>query len=73
MVPAIAVGAVSLLVLAAFTGEWGSFVGALLGAAALGVVFELLYLVSGGNLGYGDVRLAVLLRTLPAVGSAGRR
>jgi leader peptidase (prepilin peptidase) / N-methyltransferase len=61
VLPAIAVGGVSLLVLAALTGDWGTFVRALLGAAALGLVFELLYLVSGGNLGYGDVRLAVLL------------
>ena len=33
----------------------------MLGAIVLGFVFELLYLIPGGNLGYGDVRLAVLL------------
>jgi leader peptidase (prepilin peptidase) / N-methyltransferase len=59
--PAIAAGVVSLLVLVGFTGAWGSFGRAILGAVALGLVFQLLYLVPGGNLGYGDVRLAVLL------------
>jgi leader peptidase (prepilin peptidase)/N-methyltransferase len=59
--PAIGVGAVLLALLAAVTGEWGSFGRALLGAVVLGVVYYLLYLVPGQNLGFGDVRLAVLL------------
>jgi leader peptidase (prepilin peptidase)/N-methyltransferase len=61
VMPATLAGVVSLLVLAAVTGDWTSFVRALLGALVLGVVFELLYHVPGGNLGYGDVRLATLL------------
>ncbi len=61
VVPAIVAGAVSLLVLAAVSGDWGPFGRALLGGVALGAVFEVLYLVPGGNLGYGDVRLAALL------------
>jgi leader peptidase (prepilin peptidase) / N-methyltransferase len=59
--PAIAASAIFFLVLAIATGDWASFGRALLGAVALGVLFELLYLVPGGNLGYGDVRLAFLL------------
>ncbi len=61
VVPAIIAGTLSLLALAAVTGDWGPFGRALLGGLALGIVFELLYLVPGGNLGYGDVRLAALL------------
>lgn len=55
------VAATFLFALAAFSGAWGAFGRALLGAAALGLLFELLYLLSGQGLGYGDVRLAVLL------------
>ncbi len=61
VVPAIGAATLSLLALAIGTGGWGPFGRALLGGAVLGLVFELLYLVPGGNLGYGDVRLAVLL------------
>jgi leader peptidase (prepilin peptidase)/N-methyltransferase len=61
VVPAIAAGVISLLGLAIGTGEWRSFGRALLGALALGLLFLLLYLIPGGNLGYGDVPLAVLL------------
>jgi leader peptidase (prepilin peptidase)/N-methyltransferase len=59
--PAIAAGAVLLAVLAAATGQWGSLGRALLGAVALGAVYFLLHLAPGRPLGFGDVRLAVLL------------
>lgn len=59
--PAIVAGAVLLAGVAAVTGDWGSYGRALLGALVLGAVFLLLYLVPGQNLGFGDVRLAVLL------------
>lgn len=59
--PAIVAGAALLAVLAAVTGEWGSLGRALLGAAALSAVYFLLYLAPGQPLGFGDVRLAVLL------------
>jgi leader peptidase (prepilin peptidase)/N-methyltransferase len=61
VLPAAIAGVVLLLVLATVTGDWVSFVRGLAGALVLGVVFELLYHVPGGNLGYGDVRLATLL------------
>jgi leader peptidase (prepilin peptidase) / N-methyltransferase len=59
--PAIIIGAVALLAIAALTGDWGAFGRALLGAAALGLLFGVLYLLPGRGLGYGDVRLAALL------------
>jgi leader peptidase (prepilin peptidase)/N-methyltransferase len=42
-------------------GEGGASVRALLGMAALSTVYLVLALVSGGSLGYGDVKLAGLL------------
>jgi leader peptidase (prepilin peptidase)/N-methyltransferase len=53
--------ALYLLVLAGVTGDWGAFGRALLGAAVLGLVYLGLYLLPGHGLGFGDVRLAVLL------------
>lgn len=61
VLPALGVSALLMLGLAAFTGDWNDLRRAVLGAIVLGFVFELLYLIPGGNLGYGDVRLAVLL------------
>jgi leader peptidase (prepilin peptidase)/N-methyltransferase len=59
--PAIAVSAVLLLVPAGLTGSWSSYGRAVVGAGALGLVYLLLYLIPGGGLGFGDVRLGVLL------------
>ena len=59
--PAIVAGAASLAVLAALTGDWPALGRALLGALGLGLLFQLLYLLPGQGIGYGDVRLAVLL------------
>jgi len=59
--PAIVVGAVSLTVLAAITGDWPALGRALAGGVGLGLLYQLLYLLPGEGIGYGDVRLAVLL------------
>jgi leader peptidase (prepilin peptidase)/N-methyltransferase len=61
VVPAIVTSAAFLLALAAGTGAWSTFGRAVLGALVLGIVFAVLYLIPGGGLGFGDVRLAVLL------------
>jgi leader peptidase (prepilin peptidase)/N-methyltransferase len=55
---------VAFTALAAANGEWSNLLRAVLGAAALGVSYLLLYLVGllfRGGLGWGDVKLAVLL------------
>ena len=52
---------VLLAVLAAVDRQWGSLGRALLGAVALGAVYFLLHLAPGRPLGFGDVKLAVLL------------
>jgi leader peptidase (prepilin peptidase)/N-methyltransferase len=59
--PAIWISGVLFAGVAAITGEWGTWLRAVLGAVVLGLVFLVLYLVPGQGLGYGDVKLAVLL------------
>jgi leader peptidase (prepilin peptidase) / N-methyltransferase len=59
--PAIWVGAAVLCVIALVTGQWGALLRSGLGALALGGLFLLLYLLPGRGLGFGDVRLAVLI------------
>jgi leader peptidase (prepilin peptidase) / N-methyltransferase len=54
--PAIPAGAVLLAV-----ADWTSLGRAALGAAALGGVYLVLWLLPGGGIGLGDVKLAVLL------------
>jgi leader peptidase (prepilin peptidase)/N-methyltransferase len=61
VLPSIAASVALLAELAWLTGGWHRFVGALLGAVVLGAVYLLLYLLPGGNLGFGDVTLSVLL------------
>ncbi len=61
VVPATGVAAVGLTIVAAITGQWSHLFVAFGGAAALGAVFLLLFLIPGGGLGFGDVKLAVLL------------
>jgi len=61
VVPAIWISAVLFAVIAAGTGEWGAMLRAGLGALVLGAIFLGLYLIPGQGLGYGDVKLAVLL------------
>jgi leader peptidase (prepilin peptidase)/N-methyltransferase len=57
----LAVGLLGFTAVAVVTGQWGTLLRAVLGAAALAAVFFVLYLVPGQNLGFGDVRLAGLL------------
>jgi leader peptidase (prepilin peptidase)/N-methyltransferase len=61
VVPAIAVGAVLLLVAAAAGQEWPALLRALLGAVVLFVAFLILALLSPRGLGMGDVKLAGLV------------
>jgi len=61
VVPAIRVSGALFAVVSALTGEWGALLRAALGAVILGAAFLLLYLLPGRGLGYGDVKLAVLL------------
>jgi leader peptidase (prepilin peptidase)/N-methyltransferase len=60
-VPAIAVGAVLLLVAAAVGEEWPALLRAVLGAVVLFVSFLILALISPRGLGMGDVKLAGLV------------
>lgn len=63
---------IALLTLAAaFTGAWPDLARALLGGLALGAAYLLLGLLSGGQLGGGDIKLAGLLGLL--LGWAGWR
>lgn len=59
--PAIGISAFLFGVIGAVTGEWGALVRAAVAALVLGAVFLLLYLLPGRGLGFGDVKLAVLL------------
>ena len=61
VVPAIWVSAGYLAAVAALTGDWESWFRAALASLILGVLFFLLYLVPGQGLGFGDVKLALLL------------
>ena len=62
---------VLLTLAAAFTGAWQDLTRALLGGLALGAAYLLLGLLSGGQLGGGDIKLAGLLGLL--LGWAGWR
>jgi leader peptidase (prepilin peptidase)/N-methyltransferase len=64
VVPSTVVGAAALVAVSAGTGDWGSFGTAVLGALTLGAIYLALYALPGGNLGFGDVQLAVLLGLL---------
>jgi leader peptidase (prepilin peptidase)/N-methyltransferase len=61
VLPSTVVGAVALLAISAGTGDWGALGRAALGGLVLGAVYAALYALPGGNLGFGDVQLAVLL------------
>ena len=61
VVPSIWVTGALFAIVAALTGEWGSWVRALIAGAILFVVFLGLWLVPGQGLGFGDVKLAALL------------
>jgi len=61
VVPAIWTSAALFAVAAALSGAWSDWIRAVLGAVVLGAVFLVLYLIPGQGLGYGDVKLAVLL------------
>ena len=61
LLPALAGGGVLLLGAAAASGAWGALGRAVLGAAALFLVFLVLALISPGGLGMGDVKLAAVL------------
>lgn len=61
VMPAIAVSLVLLVLIAGVTGDWSSLIRAVGGAASLGVAFFVLFLLPGQGLGFGDVKLAVLL------------
>jgi leader peptidase (prepilin peptidase)/N-methyltransferase len=64
VLPSIVVGAVALTVVSAGTGDWAALGRAALGALVLSAIHLGLYLIPGGNLGFGDVQLAVLLGLL---------
>ncbi len=61
VIPAISVSVVLFGLVAAVTGEWSALVRAGIGAAVLGAVYFVLFLVARGGFGFGDVKLAVLL------------
>jgi leader peptidase (prepilin peptidase)/N-methyltransferase len=61
VVPSIWLASALFIAIAAASGQWSVLLRAGLGAAALGAAFLLLFLLPGRGLGYGDVKLAVLL------------
>jgi leader peptidase (prepilin peptidase)/N-methyltransferase len=61
VIPAFWAVAGALTALALATGRWSDLARAGLGAATLGGLFLVLALLPGGELGYGDVKLAALL------------
>jgi leader peptidase (prepilin peptidase) / N-methyltransferase len=61
VVPAVGVSYVFFVLIAGLTGSWSSLIRALCGAALLGTAFLVLFLLPGRGLGFGDVKLAVLL------------
>ncbi|MFF3601943.1 prepilin peptidase, partial [Kitasatospora indigofera] len=69
VLPALAATAVLLAIAAAVTGDWGSLLGAVLGAVALFALYFLLALISPSGIGMGDVKLAGLVGLV--LGSAG--
>ncbi len=64
VIPSTVVGAVTLVIISAGTHDWGTLGRSALGAAAMGAVYLGLHIIPGGNLGFGDVQLAVLLGML---------
>ena len=64
VLPSTVVGVVALIAVSAGTHDWGTLGRAALGAVAMGAAYLGLYLIPGGNLGFGDVQLAVLLGLL---------
>jgi leader peptidase (prepilin peptidase)/N-methyltransferase len=70
--PAYPAVVILLTLAAAVGGDWGRLVRALLGGVALGACYLLLGLLSAGQLGGGDVKLAVPIG-LRSAGSAGTR
>lgn len=54
-------GAVLLFAAAAIGDDWGSFAGALVGGAGAFTFFFILHLVVPGGMGFGDVRLSLVL------------
>lgn len=61
VLPALAVTPVTFAVVAAMTGQWGSWFRALLACLASGVVFIGMALLPGGGYGMGDAKVSVLL------------
>jgi leader peptidase (prepilin peptidase)/N-methyltransferase len=61
VVPAIGVSLVGFTTLAAVTGEWPALGRAAAGAGVLGGLYLALFALPGQGLGFGDVKLAVLL------------
>jgi leader peptidase (prepilin peptidase)/N-methyltransferase len=61
VIPAIWIGGMWLTVVAAITGDWNALLRAAFGAAVLGALYFVLFLVPGQGMGFGDVKLAVLL------------
>jgi len=59
--PSLVLFPVLLLVVAAASGAWASLLGAVLGAAALFVIYFVLALISPAGIGMGDVKLAALV------------
>lgn len=59
--PALAAGAVGLGVAAMSQGEWGAYGRAWLGAAAVGAFYLVLALLRPADLGFGDVKLALVI------------
>ena len=69
VLPALVTTALLLAIAAAITGDWGSLLGAVLGAVALFALYFLLALISPSGIGMGDVKLAALVGLV--LGSAG--
>ncbi|WP_277208327.1 prepilin peptidase [Isoptericola croceus] len=64
--PTTAVVAVLLVGAGALDGDWDAVSRSLLGALALGVGYLMLHLINPSGLGFGDVKLAVLLGMVTA-------
>ncbi|MGV8852778.1 MAG: prepilin peptidase [Rhodoglobus sp.] len=61
VLPSIAAGIALLALASGGTGNWGSFVGAIAGAAALFVFYLVVAIISPRGMGMGDVKLAAVL------------
>jgi len=64
--PTTAVVALLLLGAGLVSGDWDAVARSALGALALGVAYLLLHVINPGGLGFGDVKLAVLLGMVTA-------